>query len=174
MRSEIVIPVVLSIVLIAVLLLRRMSSRSLANADLASQWRQVDLASMANLLDPLEERYLRLNLSAADFKVIYRERIAVAWEYFSNVAHNSKLMVRAGQAMLHAKGGAEVNDIRALVRASSALRLTLLQAQTRLAFSYAFPSAEANVAAVVESYGALAQRMQMAVSMATPASSQNG
>src|SRR5438270_10546668 len=65
--------------------------------DVESQWRKVDIESFLNLTDPAEERFLRRNLSASEFRTIERERIRVTWEYLGRLAFNSNLMMRAGQ-----------------------------------------------------------------------------
>jgi hypothetical protein len=132
-------------------------------SDVEAQWRTVDLGALANLLDPREEQFLRRNLDDEEYKTIYRERISVTREYISNITHNAKLMVRAGQIMLQNRQGEEAAYVRELVKSSSSLRLTLLKVQMRLAYCYAFPRAETNLSAVVHDYGAVAERVQMAM-----------
>src|SRR5947209_17658539 len=73
--------------------------------DVESQWRKVDMASFLNLTDPAEERFLRRNLPATEFRRIERERIQVMWEYLGRLAFNSKLMMRAGQMVQHHSSG---------------------------------------------------------------------
>jgi len=54
--------------------------------------RGVDLEQLKDLLNLADEGYLRLNLSAAEFRKEQRHRIAVALEYYGRMAHNSRLI----------------------------------------------------------------------------------
>jgi hypothetical protein len=53
--------------------------------------RETDLGELKDLLNLADEGYLRLNLSATEFRKEQRHRIAVALEYYGRMAHNSRL-----------------------------------------------------------------------------------
>ncbi len=54
--------------------------------------RSVDLENLRDLLNLAEEGYLRLNLSAAEFRIEQRRRIDLTLEYYSRMAHNTLLL----------------------------------------------------------------------------------
>jgi hypothetical protein len=60
--------------------------------QIISYLRGVDLEELKGLLNLADEGYLRLNLSAAEFRKEQRHRIAVALEYYGRMAHNSRLV----------------------------------------------------------------------------------
>jgi len=60
--------------------------------QIISYLRAVDLEQLKDLLNLADEGYLRLNLSAAEFRKEQRHRIAVALEYYGRMTHNSRLI----------------------------------------------------------------------------------
>jgi len=54
--------------------------------------REVELENLKDMLSLADEGYLRLNLSATEFRKEQRHRIAVTLEYYGRMAHNSRLV----------------------------------------------------------------------------------
>jgi hypothetical protein len=54
--------------------------------------REVDLEHLKDLLNLADEGYLRLNLSATEFRKEQRHRISVTLEHYGRMAHNSRLV----------------------------------------------------------------------------------
>jgi hypothetical protein len=54
--------------------------------------RGVDLENLKDLLNLAQEGYLRLNLSAAEFRIEQRRRIDLTLEYYGRMAHNTLLL----------------------------------------------------------------------------------
>jgi len=54
--------------------------------------REVDLEHLKDLLNLADEGYLRLNLSAGEFRKEQRHRISVTLEHYGRMAHNSRLV----------------------------------------------------------------------------------
>jgi hypothetical protein len=54
--------------------------------------RSVDLENLKDLLNLAQEGYLRLNLSATEFRTEQRQRIALTLEYYGRMAHNTQLL----------------------------------------------------------------------------------
>src|SRR5260221_12822753 len=60
--------------------------------EIIAYLREVDLESLKELLSLADEGYLRLNLSADEFRKEQRHRIAVTLEYYGRMTHNSRLV----------------------------------------------------------------------------------
>jgi hypothetical protein len=59
--------------------------------------RDVDPADVGHLLDPVPERYLRLNMSKEQFRQEQRHRLRLAFEYIGRLAHNGVIVAEWGQ-----------------------------------------------------------------------------
>ena len=64
----------------------------------ARQLIPVDLDAFENLTDPEEERFLRLNLSRAEFQQVQRSRIRAARMYVAALSGNAGLLMAVGQS----------------------------------------------------------------------------
>jgi hypothetical protein len=60
--------------------------------EIIAYLREVELENLKDMLNLADEGYLRLNLSAAEFRKEQRHRIAVTLEYYGRMAHNSRLV----------------------------------------------------------------------------------
>jgi hypothetical protein len=58
--------------------------------------RAVNLEEVGHLLDPMAERYLRLNLSKEQFRKEQRNRMWLALEYLGRLSHNGLIMAEWG------------------------------------------------------------------------------
>lgn len=58
--------------------------------------RAVDSWDVDNLLDPMAERYLRLNLTKEQFRKEQRNRMWLALEYLGRLSHNARIMAEWG------------------------------------------------------------------------------
>jgi hypothetical protein len=58
--------------------------------------RSVDLEEVGQLLDPVAEQYLRLNLTKAQFRKEQRNRMWLALEYLRRLSHNALVMAEWG------------------------------------------------------------------------------
>lgn len=54
--------------------------------------RGVDMETLKDLLNLAQEGYMRLNLSAAEFRAEQRRRIALTLEYYGRMSHNTMLL----------------------------------------------------------------------------------
>ena len=59
--------------------------------------RDVDPNDVGHLLDPLPERYLRLNMTKQQFRQEQRHRLRLALEYIGRLAHNGLIVSEWGQ-----------------------------------------------------------------------------
>lgn len=155
--SPIVITVVFAVAIALVLAMTAFRSESQIAGlnDVESQWRKVDIESFLNLTDPAEERFLRRNLSAIEFRRIQRDRIRVTWEYLGRLAFNSKLMMSAGQMVQHNSSGRNLQEATQLVSTASRMRLLIFTAEATLAFRYLMPTVEYSMTRLVADYNSL-------------------
>jgi hypothetical protein len=114
--------------------------------------RPLDLEAFLNLVDQDEERFLRANLSAREFRKIQRERLRAAAEYVGGVSHNAATMLRIGAAARRS-ADAQVSEAgQRLIDSASRLRFRALLAKSRLYLGVALPGVPLNPAGVVEGY----------------------
>jgi hypothetical protein len=149
----VVFAVALALVLVVVALRREKQISGLQ--DVESQWRKVDMESFLNLTDPAEERFLRRNLPATEFRRIERERIGVMCEYLGRLAFNSKLMMRAGQMVQHSSSGQNLQEATQLVSTAARIRLLIFMAEATLAFRFLMPTVEYSMTRLVADYDSL-------------------
>jgi len=64
----------------------------------AAQLIPIDLEAFENLADPEEERFLKANLSPAEFREVQRSRIDAAKMYVAALSENARVLVAVGQS----------------------------------------------------------------------------
>jgi len=122
------------------------------DAGSAAQLTAVDLEAFANLTDPEEDRYLRVNLASSDFRSVQRERIRAAKLYVVALSQNAGKLVRAGQAArldpnpVVAAAGTEI------VHKAIRLKIWCLLSLWRLQVALVFPGLTAPAASVASRY----------------------
>jgi hypothetical protein len=67
-------------------------------AELHGKTQPVDLHAFRNLTSPVEEQFLREQLSSREFRWIQRQRLLAAIAYLDCVSHNSAVFLRLGEA----------------------------------------------------------------------------
>ena len=125
--------------------------------DFDARWQQVDMEAFSNLSDPLEERYLRQNLPAAEFRRIQRQRVIAMWEYLSRLAENTKLMVQAGQIVQHASAGEAAIKAGQFVSSAMQTRMLIFMAEVSLVVKFVLPGTTDPVQSLVRKYENLSQ-----------------
>jgi hypothetical protein len=151
--------IMLILVLFAVLallyLVRLAKGRGLAlkkPEGLASRIRPVDIEAFRNLIDPMEEEFLRSNLPPAAFKRLQRERLRAAIEYISGAASNAAVLIRMGEAARLSPETAIAEAGTRLVESGIRLRLYAVQAIARLYLGIAFPGVRISTVGLAENY----------------------
>jgi hypothetical protein len=114
--------------------------------------RSVDLRAFLNLTDPEEEEYLRLNLPAADFRRIQRERLRAAVEYIRCAAFNAAVLMRVAEAARHSADPATVQAAARLIDNAIRLRSYALRAIPKLYLAMVFPGRRFSLTRVTETY----------------------
>ena len=109
--------------------------------DWEANKKAVDPELFRVLLDPAEERYLRQSLTAEEFALFQRKRIALALRWLNLVGQNAGMLMKLGQL---AKTNANANPRLAkeaddLVYSALRLRVNLLMAQPCLWLKWLSP-----------------------------------
>ena len=105
----------------------------------AGQLVKLDLDAFENLTDPDEERFLRLRLPAAEFRVVQRSRIRAAKAYIGILSENAGILVALGQtsrSSLDPKVAAAGQEI---LQKAIRLKVWCLVAFLRMDAALAFP-----------------------------------
>jgi hypothetical protein len=119
---------------------------------LTGRLRSVDVDAFRNLTDPGEERYLRANLSGADFRKVHRARILAALEYVSCAAQNAAILMRIGDAARHSPNPSTAEAGEKLVDTAIRLRLYAFHAMAKLYLGLVLPGPRVSPARIAESY----------------------
>jgi len=135
--------IILGLVTVAFFLFlgRQVWQRSSRHAPAAAvQLIPVDLDAFANLTDPEEENYLRLNLPPAEFRSVQRSRIRAAKTYLAALSHNASTLVALGQSVRHHPDHGTVASGQELVQRAVRLKMWCMASEVRLAAAMAFPA----------------------------------
>jgi hypothetical protein len=125
--------------------------------DLEGRWKLVDMEAFLNLVDPAEERYLRRNLPASQFRSLQRARVRVMWEYLGRLSFNAKLMMQAAQIVQHHSSGEQLQEATHLVASATRFRLLIFAADAYLAVRFLLPETSDPIRQLVGRYDALTQ-----------------
>jgi hypothetical protein len=112
----------------------------------------VDVDAFRNLIDPTQEDFLRMNLPAAEFRSIQRERLRAALDYISCAAQNAAILVRVGEAARRSPDASIAEAGEKLVDTAIRLRLYAFQARAKLYVAIAFPGARISASGLAENY----------------------
>ena len=137
--------------------------------DLVGRTRPVDIDAFRNLVDPVEEDFLRENLPPGEFRAIQRERLRAAVEYVSCAAHNAAILVRLGEAARLSLDPKIVEAGQQLLDTALRLRLNALLATIRLYLGIALPGAHLSAGRLVDNYQHLSSLAGQLVYMQYPA-----
>jgi len=129
-------------------------SRSLQSrgAGLATQIQPIDVAAFRNLVDPMEDEYLRRRLSAPEFRLVRRERLRAMAAYVQTSARNAAILVRVGQAALATGDAPTVEAARRLVDNALLLRRNAAFALLRIYIALAWPNSGLAAVPILHGY----------------------
>jgi hypothetical protein len=156
-----VMTIMISVIALALLATFFLALRSHAQQlhsleDFKKKWHPLDIEAFANLLDPMEERYLQQNLSSSEFRRISRERLLVTNHYLGRIASNAKLMVQAGQIIQQHNSGEEAIRARQHVQSAMHLRMVVFFAQCAVLGKLVMPQLSTPLQSVLSKYGQVA------------------
>ncbi len=137
--------------------------------ELENLTQPVDLDAFRNLIDPAQEAFLRGRVSAAQFRRVQRERLRAALEYVGRAAHNAAILVRLGEAARASSDPEVAHSGQELVNRALQMRLYAQMARLQIWLLIAFPQAHPSLAAVIESYQTLRERVAHLARLQRPA-----
>jgi hypothetical protein len=130
-------------------------SRSLqvsTGASLAQQIQPIDVEAFRTLVDPVEDDYLRRRLSAAEFRLVRRERLRAMAAYVQTAGKNAAVLVRMGQGALTAGDADTAEAARRLVDNALLLRRNAAFALLRIYVALAWPNSGFAAAPILHGY----------------------
>jgi hypothetical protein len=130
-------------------------SRSLQisrSAGLAAQIQPIDVEAFRNLVDPLEDDYLRRRLPAAEFRLVRRERLRAMAAYVSIASTNAAVLVRMGQSALTARDAQTAEAARQLVNSALLLRRNAAFVLFRIYVALAWPNSGLAIVSILRGY----------------------
>jgi hypothetical protein len=130
-------------------------SRSLQisrGAGLAAQIQPIDVEAFRNLVDPLEDDYLRRRLPAAEFRLVRRERLRAMAAYVRTAGRNAAVLVRMGQSALTASDAQTAEAARQLVDSALLLRRNAPFVLFRIYVALAWPNSGLAIVSILRGY----------------------
>ncbi len=106
----------------------------------AGQLTPIDLEAFENLTDPEEERYLRRNLSPAEFRRVQRSRLRAAKMYVAALSHNAGVLAAVGQSARSSAHPAIAATGQEIVQRAIQLRIWCLLSLLRMNAAFVFPA----------------------------------
>ncbi|MGA8865908.1 MAG: hypothetical protein WB510_03020 [Candidatus Sulfotelmatobacter sp.] len=111
-----------------------------AGSDFGAQIRPIDVEAFRNLINPVEDEYLRRRLPPAQFRVVRRARLRAMAAYVRVAAGNSAVLVRIGQAAMASGDEHTLDAARQLINEALLLRRNASLALATIYFALAWPS----------------------------------
>ena len=130
-------------------------SRSLQispSSGLSAQIQPIDVEAFRVLVDPAEDDYLRRRLSAAEFRVVRRERLRAMAAYIRIAGRNAAVLVRMAQGALTVGDADTAEAARRLVDNALLLRRNAAFALLRIYIALAWPNSGLAAVAVLHGY----------------------
>lgn len=129
----------------------------------------VDLAAFRNLVDPVEEEFLRANLSSRDFNSVRRARQRATLAYLKAVSHNAAVLLRLAEAGRTSPDPAVAHAAHELAQNALQIRLHCLAIIVRLEAAMIFPAIPLAAQNFVDRYQGLTENVVRFVSLGDPA-----
>jgi hypothetical protein len=148
------ITLVVAAALALVFILGTALSRSLqiSSGTRADRIQPIDVEAFRNLVDPVEDDYLRRRLPAGEFRVVRRERLRAMAAYVQTAGRNAAILFRMGQDALTAGDAQTVDAARRLVNNALLLRRNAAFALLRIYLALAWPNSGGMAEPVLRGY----------------------
>lgn len=166
------IVLVLFAVLALLVILGITVSRSLqvsGTSSLSGKIEPLDLEAFRNLVNPLENEYLRRRLDPHEYRKVQRERLRAALAYVRVASQNAAVLVAIGQAALNATDSATVEAAREMVENALLLRRNATVALLRIYVALLWPQSAPDAVPVLLGYEQLSGRAMLLGRLQNPA-----
>ena len=147
-------------------------SRSLqisAKPGLAGQIQPIDFEAFRNLVDPVEDAYLRRRLPFSEFRAVRRQRLRAMAAYIQVAGRNAAILIRLGQAAVAAGDAHTAEAARQLVDDALLLRRNAAYALLRIYVALVWPHAGFAAAPVLDGYRHLNRSAMLLSRLQNPA-----
>ena len=139
------------------------------STNLALAIRPIDIDAFRNLINPVEDDYLRRRLLPSQFRMVRRERLRAMAAYVEAAARNATVLVRVGEKAL-ATGDARIAEAaQQLVNDALLLRRNATVALARIYLALAWPNSEFAAGRVVDRYERLSGAAMLLGRLQNPA-----
>jgi len=139
------------------------------SSKVTDRLRVVDLEAFRNLVDPVEEQYLRDHLPPREFRAIQRQRMRAALDYVAGVSHNAAILLQVGHRARTSTDPRVAEAGRQLVDEAVRLRLYSIVAGAKLCTRIAFAGGGRDSLGLVESYQTMSHRAALLGRLQDPA-----
>lgn len=130
----------------------------------------VDLEAFRNLIDPLQDSFLRRELSRRDYRRVQRARVLAIAAYLRKVAHNASVMLRLGEAARDSHDPALSVMGAEMASTAISVRLNCLLALAQAYAGVLFPGLSISMGSVADRYDRLVGTLSSLGRSWTPAS----
>ena len=169
MILAIVLVIAAAVGLIMVLGLAVSRSLQISGRSSSEKIEAIDVEAFRNLVDPLQNDYLRRRLSPAAFREVQRKRLRAAADYIRVAAHNATMLVVIGQAALATSDPTTAEAARQLVEDGLLLRRNATLALMKIYLALAWPSAALTASPILEGYERLSGSAMLLGRLQNPA-----
>jgi hypothetical protein len=112
----------------------------------------IDIEGFRNLIDPVEDNYLRRRLPPARYRAVRRDRLRAMAAYVHIAGSNAAVLLRVGGAALASGDPQVAGAARQLVNDALLLRRNTAVALMRIYLALAWPNSEFAAVRVVDRY----------------------
>lgn len=116
--------------------------------DWEAEKHEADPQVFRMLVDPVEERYLRLSLPPQEFRVFQRRRVALALRWLDLVGKNAAMLMKLGQQARTSTNPTLAKEAEDLIHGALKLRVNLVMVQPCLWLKWIFPGWTRSLSAI--------------------------
>jgi hypothetical protein len=164
--------IVIAAVLALATILRVAVTQSLQarrSTNLAVSIRPIDIDAFRNLINPVEDEYLRRRLPPSQFRMVRRERLRAMAAYVEAAASNATVLVRVGENALSTRDARIAEAAQQLVSDALLLRRNATVSLARIYLALAWPNSEFAAVRVVDRYERLSGTAMLLGRLQNPA-----
>lgn len=163
-----VVAAVLALVMIAGIGVSRSLQLS-GRSGLADKIEPLDIEAFRNLVDPVEDEYLRRRLPPSEFRRVQRERLRAAAAYIHVASNNAAILISVGQAALASSDAATVEAAHQLVDNALLLRRNVTVAMLRIYVALVWPRSTPAAVPLLHGYEQMSGRAMLLGRLQNPA-----
>jgi hypothetical protein len=138
-------------------------------SGLADQLQPIDIDAFRNLVDPVENTYLRRRLSESEFRKVQRARLRAMAAYIEVAGRNAAVLIRIGQSALVASDPHTAEAAQRLLNDALLLRRYAAVALFKIYVMLAWPSSTLSASPILTGYERLSGSAMLLGRLQNPA-----